>query len=356
MHTHQKHKIILKLEKQIIKIYKNKKIPIQEICIKYDISRFILYKIVKKYKIKHRGVLKKWSNKQINWIKRNYYKFGPKRCADKLGIKRSQISKIASTYNLKMDKEIRREFLRNDCINNKKYYPIMKEFDNITKPEIAYFLGYFWADGHLFKKTNSVKIVIEKEDAKNVKNVFMKCGNWGIYSTENQKEGKNNIAFEFTDYKLHTFLKNNDYLIKSGASANKILSQIPERLKHYWWRGYFDGDGGLSTSSLAITSVYEQNWNFYKKLCKKLKIRFKTRKAIKDNRDKYSHVYFCKILDIIRFFNYIYKNYTKDNIGLKRKYNQYINYLSNRTLEMKYYYKYTKTEKEYVHNEIIKYR
>jgi hypothetical protein len=327
MDAHKKHREILKAEENIIKSYKDKDNPISKIVSKFDISEGTLFNILRNNKIKLRGVIKKWTPKQIEWLKNNYSKNGPKKCAKDLGLTRRQVSKIATTHGLKMDKRSKRELMRTECVNNKKYYPIIKEFLTITKPEIAYFLGYFWADGHLFKKTNSIKIVIEESDALNIAKIFNNCGNWGIYKVTNNC-GTKGIAFQFTDYYLHEFLKRNDYLVKSGASADKILSRIPERLKHYWWRGYFDGDGSIDgKTTLSITSVFDQRWLFYKKLCKKLHITYRIYRRIrKDTGSKYSTVNITKRSERDRFCDYIYRNYKKDKIGLERKYNKYKSY------------------------------
>jgi len=42
---------------------------------------------------------------------------------------------------------------------------------------------------------------------------------------------------------LVKYLVDNDYLVKSNASADKILSTIPEKFQHYFFRGLIDGDG-----------------------------------------------------------------------------------------------------------------
>ena len=46
------------------------------------------------------------------------------------------------------------------------------------------------------------------------------------------------------------------------------MNTIPDNLKHYWWRGYFDGDGSIRKDGkrLEISSGIKQDWSFISKL------------------------------------------------------------------------------------------
>ena len=85
-------------------------------------------------------------------------------------------------------------------------------------------------------------------------------------------KNKNRLDFRIVNRFLYNFLKENDYHIKSGASASKILLKIPEHLQHYWWRGFIDGDGCFVRNErnrlniLQITSTFDQGWSFIKNI------------------------------------------------------------------------------------------
>jgi len=61
---------------------------------------------------------------------------------------------------------------------------------------------------------------------------------------------------------IYDFLSENNYKEKSYVSATKILNKIPNNLKKYFFRGYFDGDGSIYKYEkyyqvgLNITSTY----------------------------------------------------------------------------------------------------
>lgn len=205
-----------------------------------------------------------------------------------------------------------------------------KLFLNITTKEIAYLYGFIWADGHIVIRENKydyrVMIKIAKGDGKEIKDILLKTGDWCISYPNNG--GTIQFQASKNDKEIVNFLKDNDYLIKSGASPDKILSKIPEHLKHYWWRGYFDGDGYVCKSwwNIDIASAIEQNWLFAKKMCKELDITFRSKKNISKCGNS-SHFYLVSRYDCIKFLTYIYKDFSKDKMGLKRKYNTFISNL-----------------------------
>ena len=114
---------------------------------------------------------------------------------------------------------------------------------------------------------------------------MLKTGKWKFY----KKTSHNTIPCRLTNKFIHNFLVENDYISKSTASADKILSKIPEHLKHYWWRGYFDGDGCFCKSNrsyiFTISSNIDQNWNFIDTLFNNLDIFYKIKFVIRKTRN-----------------------------------------------------------------------
>ena len=159
-----------------------------------------------------------------------------------------------------------------------------------------------------------------------------KTGNWAACIKQN-KTGKDIISFTCNNQYIGKFLEQNDYHIKSGASADKILSKIPKKMQHYWWRGYFDGDGCVQISkqrkqcgqcSISITSCYDQNWSFINLLEAKTNIKFNIRKYIrKDIYSKSSQITTSGRINCLKFAHYIYKDYGNDKIGFVRKYDKF---------------------------------
>lgn len=280
------------------------------------------------------------------FIINNYNQLGIKYCIEKTGLNYEQIRNIARKNNLKIDKKILSETLSNVC-PQKKYYSNIEMFLNITKPEIAYLLGILWADGHIHKLCNGVSMTLRKEDMDSIINIINMSGNWGIYENTKKITGKIYTTIRITDIYFHRFLKEYDYRIKSGASADKILSKIPENLRHYWWHGYIDGDGCFSKPDhFSITSVYNQNWSFYEKLCKQLNIKLFI-KLNKTNNSKSSCVRIYRKEEIKILGKYIYENYQNDKIGFDRKYQKYLNIINSIYIPKKFYTCYDKQRNKF---------
>ena len=263
-----------------------------------------------------------WSNREIKILKKLYPKLGSAPLVKYL--KRSRQSIIMRAHMLGV--KVNDDFMSNENREN------VSHFIKIESPFIAYMLGFLWADGTVAKKTFNIKFGIVNLDFNDIKERWLKTAKkWRYRIDKSKNPNHNDVAIvELNNYQLWTFLKENDYLIKSGASACKILSKIPNNLKHYWWRGYFDGDGSISLSkqsraaTVNIVSVIYQDWTFYRKLCKQLDIKYTIFKRNTPN-CKSSAVYFNKKEHIDKFRNYIYKG---SKFGLYRKYKKFLEHIS----------------------------
>lgn len=212
---------------------------------------------------------------------------------------------------------------------NKKKVDFLLFNKDFTK-ESVYILGLLWADGHIREKNKLTTINCSEQDINDVESVFKKTGSWlfskVIKKTFNNKEVKNQKKISTTTWGLFEILKDNDYLIKSYSSPNKILNIVPKYLEKYWFRGYLDGDGCIKLGNkygveVVFAGHYEQKWDFMIDLCNKLNIDFSIDKRIV-KKGKYSHFRINKKNDVKKFCDYIYSDY--DDIGFTRKYKKYL--------------------------------
>lgn len=205
-------------------------------------------------------------------------------------------------------------------------------FTNIKDKEIGYILGLLWADGCVTYSNNNAKTPIIKHSAKNEDNViFIEIlkfsGNWNTFITKNvgsfAKEPKN-ISVNWVSSRLFgNFLIENQYKNKT-ISPDIILNKIPNNLKLYWFRGFFDGDGSVTIKnkghhSIAFTSAYNQDWKFIIDLFHELNILNYKIRIIKSRGGKSSQIRITNKKDLIKFENYIYQDYDDKPMGLLRK-------------------------------------
>jgi hypothetical protein len=259
----------------------------------------------------------------VFFVKLFFPSYGLKYCLEKKpNLSKQDIFNIAATFGLKRkipQKRIKRNF-------------DFKSFIKLEK-EAVYLLGFIWGDGHVNPKSKIITINNIYDDLVNILPLFLKYGNV-YFCDRNRKNRQKQLMIDICNEELFLFLKENAYLIKSGASANLILNKIPEHLKHYWWRGYFDADGGVyfnediygntTTSSMSITSSYAQDWDFVISLFKELNIVNYDIYLHQHKKDcgKSSAVRISKRDEMIKFLSYIYKDH--DMIGLNRKYIKYL--------------------------------
>jgi DNA-binding transcriptional regulator WhiA len=258
------------------------------------------------------------SLKDKEFIKENYLKFGARYCSDVLNKKYSSITSYVSKEGLTGQRTKNRE-------KHNSYYKTNP--DIYIKPktkEIAYILGFIWADGYVSKSKNKyINITMDKRDFKNeLSKMINKTGNWNLYKYNN----KSTIQINLSNDKIHKFLVENDYLEKSTKSPDKILSKIPNELKNYFFRGYFDGDGSFFINKkygykFSFVSDYNQDWNFIENLLIKMKIKYSKIKEI----HKYTGYRCSKIIcsnkdGVIKLANFLYENDDIQEVGYNRKY------------------------------------
>lgn len=260
-------------------------------------------------------------------------------CSYKLSIPRHLLRSKVQRMGLKLTKEKRGEIIR----LNKPAKPLAKysveptQFYAANTPEVAYILGLLWADGYVLHKSkngilrNRVSISNQIEDFDIFSNILNKVGRWNI-TYRKQKNRKKQGTAEISNRPLVEFLMSNDYTSKSTASACKILSTIPNRLKCYWFRGLFDGDGciyfnpsGLHIKA-TITSSHGQDWKYVENLFSDTlhDNHYTIKRTMRKNGNGYSKIEMTKRSTILNFLNYIYQNYDNDTIGLPRKYEKYL--------------------------------
>lgn len=222
----------------------------------------------------------------------------------------------------------------------------IKNLLDVTTPESAYFLGFFWADGNIYKKPGArgskcVSIQLAKSDALSIKNLFLKvCPYFSLGVRKGKGNVQDRIRFRKWSGKLFDFLEAKDYHIKSGAAPDKILSHIPERLHNYWFRGYFDGDGCVmlrgakkTQVNVVFVSCSKQDWSFVSNMLRKNKIYNFYIYEMKHKVGESSRVSINGIDNSRRIFNFLYRG---KEFGLKRKKTKFIEgFINKAKLEAK---------------------
>ena len=193
------------------------------------------------------------------------------------------------------------------------------DFSSSTSPkELAYFLGFFWADGYNILKNSHCVIEIIEEDMLNIQHIFEKVYHFAYYKRERINR-KPQMSLSFSDKGISEFLRTYGKYPNTTESHEKIMKYIPEEYLVYFIRGLFDGDGCFyateKTNQVYISGNYNQDWGYLLDFLKKKGFSFKGHKAGKKN--KYSFIRCTEKKSIDNFIQWLYAN--DDEIFLERK-------------------------------------
>ena len=207
-------------------------------------------------------------------------------------------------------------------------------FHNIDSDDKAYWLGFLFADGNVQQRKNSFIIklsVLDKEICDN----FLKSIN-ANFSTRTFLEKDYyhpNIRREVYHVEIYS-KKMFDDLNKLGCIPKKSLvlkfPKISKKYVRHFIRGYFDGDGWISTgirkSGLKYISIgFCGTFEFLSKLNEYIP----DKGTISKEKRKITNTY--RLLksgskNALKFYEYFYKN---SSIYLKRKYLKFVEYFNN---------------------------
>lgn len=256
------------------------------------------------------------------FIMENYPLYGPIYCAKELNIPVNKAYQWAVRLGIKR-------------IGKSKHPSLQKinpnQFWKIETKEVAYFLGYFWADGYINyyydkkKNSNHYRIAFEivSEDFRNIENVMDSLGKWSKQKRKRKENWKETITAVTNSKDIYNFLKENNYDEKSYLEPTKILEKIPKDLHCYFWRGFFDGDGnagsgigsGKRGKIIQFSSGFEYQWEELTRLYKNIGVTSYIYRNISKKNHKSSKINVTDTVSIVNLANYLLKS----SIGLDRK-------------------------------------
>lgn len=280
---------------------------------------------------------KEWNKREIDFLKAYYPHKGIQYCAKRLNRSKASILGKCCRLNLQItperrSKNAKQKHYKRDYYKNKIFSVPVKQFRNIRTKEIAYILGFLWADGYVFNRgkgfSNYISLECLLSDILQIKPIFEKTGKWNFY-VRDHKNRKNTAKLTTNNRPLVEWLVSLDYVPRCTKAPIRVLQQIPKHLKHYFFRGLIDGDGCFYVNKenksyqFGISSNFDQDWSSVIHLFEELKIQYNIhRRTVKNNKHSYIHITNKKGINLLG--NYLYNGYDKDKIGLERKYKKFL--------------------------------
>ena len=264
-------------------------------------------------------------------VKENYPKYGIVWCMNEYNLSEKQVLSIKRRHHLKRSKEAISLIARNRIIlkDEKDHKVNHKQFINIDNPIPAYLLGLLWTDGHINKRTNVVSFGTTYPDSEYFIEQFLKTGKWGTSRSKGTKIGyKDQVSIYTCNRFLKEFLKSHNYIDKEMGFSS-IYDHIPAEYRNYFLLGCFDGDGCFhinkekSRYRATICSSYNQDWTCLTNFLKLNGINHYIYKR-ESRHGKSSTVTINGKIRTKMLGEILYSMYLENNIGLKRKYDKYL--------------------------------
>lgn len=203
--------------------------------------------------------------------------------------------------------------------NKRRYHVNDDYFKNFTS-NMAYVLGFWYADGYMNKEHSIFSITQHKNDSYLLEKILIDMDS--DYPVK--KHCNNNLMFKITSPEIIKDIEN------IGGHVSKTFTiefpKIPNEYLHDFIRGLWDGDGCITyqkNEKCYVSSFVSASKSFAYDLLDIL------RKEIKDFKGSvhfYNNIYMisCGVNDSRRLRDYMYKDITNDSLYLKRKYDKFV--------------------------------
>lgn len=134
---------------------------------------------------------------------------------------------------------------------NQRKYSINDSYFSTQSSNMAYLLGFLAADGCVYKNRNLIKIGLSAVDGDFLVKISEELDSTFPLHFYQTKDGFDVCEFKFSSYQIK------QDLAQYGVVPNKTGSfNFPSKLESKYYldfiRGYFDGDGSVSTAGSAL--------------------------------------------------------------------------------------------------------
>lgn len=145
------------------------------------------------------------------------------------------------SHHISITSALRRQGVhkRHPSTQNRLYTLNPRAFDSIDNELAAYWWGFLYADGHIYR--NTLTISLKWDDRAHLKKLrdFMQADSPIV---EMDTPHYHNAKIEFSHRHLARRLLNLGVVVRRTI-PEVIPANLPSRIIHHWIRGYFDGDG-----------------------------------------------------------------------------------------------------------------
>lgn len=185
---------------------------------------------------------RRFSQEDEIFILDNFPQYGPGYCAEILGRGSDAVGEKAKRMGLRASAD---RFKHPSMCKNFK----LSILEEPTK-ELAYFMGFLWADGYVLKKIDKngiqhhkVNFEIASEDFDDIHSVFKGFSTWSVSKRKRRESWRETSSATINNKFLCEFLISLGYCDKHSSFERVFEYLSPSKLIDYFILGLFDGDG-----------------------------------------------------------------------------------------------------------------
>ena len=153
----------------------------------------------------------------------------------------NKIKKILNDANI----HIRNRSEQLIITNQSRGYAINHNYFSKLNAENVYYLGFLAADGTVRKNDNEIKIALSAIDIGWLEEFKNNLKSQHKISTNVNNKGYTNVGFRFSSKQIKEDLKKYS-VVPNKTYIGITMKNIPDNLKWYFLKGYFDGAGSFS--------------------------------------------------------------------------------------------------------------
>lgn len=260
----------------------------------------------------------RWTPDMIEDVRLNYPELGPKPFMEKYGLTFSAVMNQRKRLGVKHNHRNRES--AKSRLGKSRGYTVNHDYFCTWSPNVAYALGYIYADGCITTKTGHLKLGCCADDEELIIALRDDMGsNHRIQRRVGQPvrdslgHGRKYISRPKTEITICSKLLIQSLVELHGlqpakSKLNLPMPYVPEELLPHFIRGYFDGDGfqGIASSGQVVIGFCGQSsmmTSIHGILCSELKIR---KSKILERGPRLSTFANSLAEDVISIFKYLY--------------------------------------------------
>ncbi len=208
---------------------------------------------------RNRAPRPRWTTAEVEFLTEHWPTKGTRYCAEALGKSFGATQRKAILYGLKADHEAKKRVIA-ERMESKSTSCDAHYFERDWSPNMAYIVGYIFADGCIFRQFNQyngVGFLCHSKDEAMILAIKDELKSTSKVVREQPKSrGGPRTRYNISSTVMAKSLNRRFGLCNRKTHANLAMPDVPTEYFGHFLRGYFDGDGCISIKKDGTRGQY----------------------------------------------------------------------------------------------------